>query len=275
MFFDFFKQYRRKRIVAEAFPEPWLDILHQNVEHYTYLSGEERKKLQDDLRIFLAEKNWEGGSGFTLNDEIRVTIAAQASLLTLCLEHDYFPNVETIVVYPAAYRVLDRDIGPGGIIEESEEERLGEAWDDGPIVLSWADVVSGGRDPEDGHNVVLHEFAHKLDMQDGDALGTPRLATTAQYDTWYAVMTAEFDRFVEQTNAGRETVLDEYGATNAAEFFAVATECFFEKPRQLHKKHKPLYTVLRDYYRQDPAARIVRHLRQRQRDTSSPLLGET
>jgi Mlc titration factor MtfA (ptsG expression regulator) len=124
------------------------------------------------------------------------------------------------------------------------------------VILSWADVLEEGRDPSRGQNVVYHEFAHQLDMLDGVVDGTPPLQTPAQYRAWREVMTAEYRRLVEASSLGRATLLDQYGATNEAEFFAVATECFFDKPAALERRHPRLYQVLRDYYHQDPAGRV-------------------
>jgi Mlc titration factor MtfA (ptsG expression regulator) len=130
--------------------------------------------------------------------------------------------------------------------------RLGEAWTSGPVVLSWDDVLAGGRFPQDGRNVVFHEFAHVLDLTHSGPDGTPELADAAQYRTWHEVMTAEFERLRRQSERRQKTVLDPYGATDAAEFFAVATEAFFERPRHLSNEHPRLYELLRDFYRQEP-----------------------
>jgi Mlc titration factor MtfA (ptsG expression regulator) len=140
-----------------------------------------------------------------------------------------------------------------GVVAEGRAN-LGEAWPSGPVILSWDSVLGGAHDPDDGHNLVFHEFAHKLDMLDGLADGTPPLPERAQFAVWVRTMTAEFERLRAETEHGRATVLDTYGATNPAEFFAVVTECFFERSRELREKHPQLYGVLRDYYLQDPAA---------------------
>ena len=256
--FAFRKQRRRRQIVEQPFPPLWEEYLHANVWHYRFLSETERSKLRDDLRILIAEKSWEGCGGLGLTDEMRVTIAGQACLLTLCLENDYYPNVESILVYPAGYRVRERRFRAGGVVEVRKEHRLGEAHHlRGPVILSWEDALHAGRNPANGSNLVLHEFAHKLDTRDGDAHGTPRLATEADYDEWFQVMTEAFDRLREKLGRGEPTVLDDYGATDAAEFFAVATECFFEQPRELQAEYPRLYELLCQYYRQDTAARVV------------------
>ena len=256
MVFAWFAEHRREDIREQPFPEEWLAYLEKNVAHYAYLSASEQKTVRDDLRILMKEKTWEGGGGLELTEEMQVTIAAEASLLLLGLDHEYYPNVESIVVYPKDYVAPARTRDPSGVVDEYGSTRLGEAWDNGPVVLSWSDARSGGLNPTDGHNVVLHEFAHKLDMRDGTADGVPKLDEDAQYDTWAEVMSAEFQELVSQTEKGHKSLIDSYGATNPAEFFAVSTECFFEKSVLMQERHARLYAVLRDFYHQDPASRM-------------------
>jgi Mlc titration factor MtfA (ptsG expression regulator) len=257
MVFNLFREHHRQQIVAQPFPDEWLEILPRNVRHYTYLNPDEQRLLRDTLRVFAAEKHWEGCGGLELNDEIRVTISAQACLLLLELEHNYYQNVDSILVYPTGYIARQATPGPDGVVDVGGSARLGEAWGNGPVVISWIDARDGGRNPSDGHNVVYHEFAHKIDMADGAADGVPRLHDNAEYDVWAEVMSAEFKELIEQSRQRRHhTLLDTYGATNEAEFFAVATETFFEKPQQMRDRHPRLYAVLRDFYRQDTAARL-------------------
>ena len=255
MNFPWSKANHRRELLAQPFPIAWLGYLSANVALYRSLSNAEQQKLGDIARVLVAEKNWEGCGGLALTEEMLVTIAAQAALLTLGFEDEYFPNVETILVYPQGFLVTVRRPGVGGVIQEQVVPYAGEAAQRGPVVISWADARWSGRTPGDGHNVVLHEFAHKLDMRDGAADGAPYLRDAAQIETWSRVMSAEYQGLVEQTQAGEPTLLDAYGATNAAEFFAVATECFFELPRRMQSEHPDLYQVLSGYYRQDPAGR--------------------
>jgi Mlc titration factor MtfA (ptsG expression regulator)/Zn-finger nucleic acid-binding protein len=257
MILSWLKKRHRRRLLAAPFPPDWLDHLDKNVAAYAMLTETEQARLRDDLRIFVAEKTWAGCGGLTMRDEIKVTIAAQACLLLLGIEHDYFSRVRTILVYPAGYRPAEGEIGPGGIVHE-DVGRLGEAWYRGPVVLSWESVQSGGQNARDGRNVVLHEFAHQLDFLDGWIDGTPPLTSPAQYHKWHDVMTAEYERLVKESGRNKVTLLDVYGATNPAEFFAVATECFFEKPLYMERQHPRLYEVLREYFRQDTAARFKR-----------------
>jgi MtfA peptidase len=251
--FGWFRNQRRERLRSQSFPPAWLTIIKNNVSIYDRLPQADQRELQRHIQVFLAEKNFEGCGGLVLTDEIKVTIAAQACLLLLHRETNYYPRLITILVYPHAYVAKSVEPIGGGVVLEGETARLGEAWKNGVVVLSWDDVRRGTSDLHDGHNVVLHEFAHQLDQQDGTADGAPILDHRSHYVIWARVLSDEYDQLRRDTEQGRTDVLDEYGATNPAEFFAVATECFFEKPIQLRRKHPQLYEELKAYYRQDPA----------------------
>jgi Mlc titration factor MtfA (ptsG expression regulator) len=255
MIFSWLRQRRRGRILAKPFPSDWLQYLRKNVVHYQYLAEAEQARLRDDLRVFIAEKSWEGCGGLQMTDEIKVTIAAQACLLVLGMEHNYYDRVQSILVYPHGYRAPTHEGGPGGAILETTADRLGEAHYRGPVILSWAEVLADGRRPGGGTNLVIHEFAHQLDMLDGVIDGTPPLRDREQARRWHNVMTAEYQRLIEASEQGRATLLDQYGTVDEGEFFAVATECFFDKPTRMSRRHPQLYDLLREYYRQDPAAR--------------------
>lgn len=242
---------RRRRLLATPFPPQWLEYLHRNVAHFRHLNPQEQKRLCDDLRIFLAEKYWEGCRGLHVTDEMKVTISAQACLLVLGLRHNYFAQVQTVLIYPRAYLVPGQT-RIGHLAAEGFDPVLGNTQYRGPVILSWADV----KEAHGGHNLVLHEFAHQLDFLDGMVDGTPPLEDPKEYETWREVMTDEFERLRKEAEQGRPTLLDPYGATNEAEFFAVATECFFEQPVAMTARHPRLYQLLRDYYHQDPAARV-------------------
>lgn len=228
----------------------------ENVPAAAFLSDDERERLRRKTQIFIAEKYWEGCQGLEITDEIRVTIAAQACLLVLNFDEDIFKRLLTVLVYPNDYFAKDVSHRPGGVVVEGMSWRLGEAWHGGPVILSWPRVLQGGRDPHDGENVVFHEFAHVLDMQDHGVDGTPPLDSAEQYRTWKQVMTAEYERLIRHAERGRPTLLDQYGTKDPAEFFAVSTEAFFEQPVELQMRHPELYEVLRGFYRQDPAARM-------------------
>jgi Mlc titration factor MtfA (ptsG expression regulator) len=199
------------------------------------------------------EKYYEGCGGLVLTEEIKVTIAASACVLLLHRAVDYFSRLTTILVYPSAYIASATSPIGAGVIREEEQVRLGEAWKSGVVVVSWANIRATARGRNDGENLVLHEFAHQLDMEDGVADGTPRLEGRSQYSRWTEVMGYEYERLRRDAELGRYSVLDKYGASNPAEFFAVATEAFFEKSLVLSKRRPELYEVLKLYYRQDPA----------------------
>jgi Mlc titration factor MtfA (ptsG expression regulator) len=250
--FGFFKRRRRERLRAAPFPEPWLEIIDKNVPLCKRLTEADRRELYGHVQVFLAEKYFEGCGGLGLTDEIKVTIAAQACLLLLHRDTDYYPRLITILVYPTAYLAdTVQHLGAGTVLE-GQEVRLGEAWKSGVVVLSWDDVRDDSLDIRDGRNLVLHEFAHQLDMEDGAADGTP-LLDRRQHRAWAEVLGDEYERLRRDCVLGRSTVLDKYGATDPAEFFAVATECFFETPARLKRRHPELYEQLKSFYRQDPA----------------------
>jgi Mlc titration factor MtfA (ptsG expression regulator) len=259
MIFSWLKRRRRQRLLAEPFPEAWHDYLRSNFVHYGWLSEPEQAKLRDLLRVFIAEKQWEGCKGLEMTDEIRVTVAAQACLLLLHLEHDYFSHVPTILVYPRGYRRPRKEAIGGGdwgtVILEGEVAVDGEAGYRGPVILSWENVLEEGRDPEGRRNLVLHEFAHQLDMEDGEVNGTPWIRDARLAERWAEVMGREYERLQKALDRGRDTVLDEDAGDDPGEFFAVATECFFSDPHPLRQHQGDLYALFRDYYRQDPADR--------------------
>jgi MtfA peptidase len=251
--FGFFKERRRKRLRSATFPHTFLEIIERNVSFYKCLPDADRRELQGLVQVFLGEKVFEGCGGLELTDEIKVTIAAQACLLLLHRQTDIYPRLITILVYPSAYLAKAVEpIGSGAVLE-GDAIHLGESWSSGVVVLSWDDVRAGASDIHDGQNLVLHEFAHQLDREDGAINGTPLLDQRSQYVAWARVLNVEFERLRRDRWLGRATVLDEYGARNPAEFFAVATECFFEKPRVLQKRHPESYDELKRFYRQDPA----------------------
>lgn len=254
------KALRRKKLRSAPFPDEWLRIIHDRCPFYRRLSDDDRRELQGHIQVFLAEKQFEGCGGFVVEEEQKVCIAAEACRLLLHRDTDYFPDLRTILVYPTTYVVpTTRHIG-GGIMQEWNESRLGESWRAGAVVLAWDAVNSGLAEPGSGHNVVLHEFAHQLDYEDGIASGAPLLghgeslsARRQRYADWVRVMQEEFDRLRTRTQRGESDVLRDYGAVSPVEFFAVATESFFGKPRELREQHPGLYEQMSWYYRQDPA----------------------
>lgn len=254
--FAFFRNRHRRRILSEPFPQHWLDILRRNMRLYGLLPTALQMKLRNDLRIFIAERYWEGFAGAAIDDEKRVTIAAHASLLTLNLPEniDWYRPVRTVIVHAESFLSISKRHGPGGVVSEGFANS-GEAWHNGPVVLSWQDVLWGGRSAMDGRNVALHEFAHVLDMADGVSDGTPPLRHSGiDGRRWHQTMTSEYQRLITDAEFGHATLLDVYGATNVAEFFAVATEAFFERGEAMRSLHPDLYEVLREFYQHDPAA---------------------
>jgi Mlc titration factor MtfA (ptsG expression regulator) len=249
--FAYLKKWRREKLLTETFPQDWETILRTNVWQYETLAANDQAKLRNCLRIFVAEKHWEGCAGLELTDEIRVTVAGQACLLLLGFDGFYFDHVETVLIYPGEFLARDQRFRPQDV-----GERIGEAHHRGPVVISWEDARAAGRRHGDGTNVVIHEFAHQLDMLEGEADGVPPVANPDQRRRWRAVIDREYDRLLRQSRRGRPTLLDDYGAHDEAEFFAVATETFFEAPVDFQSQYPRLYRLLADWYRQDPESRM-------------------
>jgi len=252
-----FKRRRRESWRNEPLPQQWKEIIERNVPYYCYLNPKERDELHGHIQVFLHEKEFEGCEGLEITDEIRVTIAAQACILILNRDTDYFPMMSSILVYPRHYFAPSSKRLPGGLVEEGIQARAGESWKRGPIVLSWDDVLRGAADPNDGHNVVFHEFAHELDSGSGSMEGAPVLPDSTMYTAWARVLGTEYNKLIEALERNHGHLIDAYGATNPAEFFAVVTETFFEKSVQLKIRHPELYDQMRAFYRQDPASRVA------------------
>src|SRR5262245_49946622 len=248
--FDLFARRRRERLRARPFPEEWLAILSHNVPLYLRLPPALKERLRGHVQVLLAEKHFEGCGGLELDDEIRVTIAAHAALLMLGGEAHYYPRLASILVYPSTF-VVERAERSGPFTTEGKVPLLGESWRQGVVILAWDSALRGARGFGDGHNVILHEFAHQLDSEDGSGDGTPYLESRGQYAAWARAMGPEYERLREAPEDG---VLGEYAATNPAEFFAVATEVFFERPEALRLRHPKIYAELSRYYGLDPAA---------------------
>jgi hypothetical protein len=259
--FRWFINRRRNKLTRAPFPSLWDDIIRRNVGHYCFLEDAERAHLRGLIQVFIAEKYWEGAGGLELTDEIRVTISAQACLLLLGLPHNYYKNVKSIIVYPSTVVPPPRKSGffENTIAPVSPAQPIiGQAFQRGPVIIIWDAALRGGRHPKSGHNVIYHEFAHKLDMLDGSADGTPPLKDRAEYRDWVQTCSDEYLRLKNRAEKGKKTFLDTYAATNEAEFFAVATEQFFDQPRLMLKHAPDLYRVLKNYYRQDPCQRVSR-----------------
>jgi Mlc titration factor MtfA (ptsG expression regulator) len=254
--FHAIKQWRRARSAERPFPDAWLRILAERVPYYRVLSPDEQAELRELVQRFVAEKTFEGCAGLEITDEIRVTIAAQACILLLNREHDCYAGLQSVLVYPSSYVAPSRFTDEAGVVHEGDEGRLGEAWMHGAIILSWDDVQRDAADFQDGHNVTLHEFAHQLDQEDGEFDGAPVLEKRSHYRSWARILRKEYEALIDAAERGETTLLDQYGATDPAEFFAVITEAFFERPEALRRKHPELYAELQKFFRQDPAARL-------------------
>ncbi len=225
----------------------------RNFGLYAKLPEEVRRKLGGYVNAFVEEKNFEAcGDLEEMTEEMMVTVAGQACLLLLSDRFGVFDRLSTVLLYPDVFSAdsgVDRDGFDRGV-----ENRLGESWGTGSVVLSWYHVLHGPEVEEDGHNVVLHEFAHQLDQLDGAADGAPELGSQAEYRDWAKVFGAAYERHAQRMERGRRLVIDDYGGTNPAEFFAVATESFFERSRKLRERYPKLYDKLKTFYALDPVA---------------------
>lgn len=244
---------RIRKALDQPFPETWRSLLAASMVHWGMLDDAERARLEDSIRVFLVDKKWQAARDFDLTPEVRVLISAMACLLILGLDYSAYDTVSWIEVHPTTVvRTGVRGTGVEGVVSDAPLPILGEASYAGPVVIAWDSALADARHPEHGHNVVYHEFAHKLDMGDQLVDGTPRFDDADERLRWIQVCTLEFER-LRRGEGG--PLLDPYGATNPAEFFAVATEVFFDRPMDLHRDKPDLYGVLQSFYRQDPAAR--------------------
>lgn len=245
-------RYRLKTAINAHFPEGWVAILERNIEVYRNLPVPLRMQLRNLIKQFLHQKHFTGAGGLEINDEIRVTIAAEACMLLLNRKTNVYPALRYIIVYPTAFVVDRPQGGADGIVSEGRKGLLGESWSNGKVILAWDNVLHGSSNFVDGQNVVLHEFAHQLDSESGSTNGAPILAGKSCLRTWAATLSGEFVELQKDAWKGKKSLIDHYGATNPAEFFAVTTETFFEKPASMAKHHAELFEVLKCYYRIDP-----------------------
>jgi Mlc titration factor MtfA (ptsG expression regulator) len=249
----------RRRIADRPFPVEWLAILERNVPYYRCLTPEDQRELQGHIQVFLDEKRFEGlgNPPVVITDEVRVTIAAQACLLLLHRKTNYYRSLRSILVYPNRYMAPTKEQVGTGVVLEGANVRAGESWHRGSVVLSWSDVKAGVADACDGQNVVFHEFAHQIDSESGAVEGAPALESKTMYQAWARAFGREYNALINDLRWGRPTLLGAYAATNPAEFFAVATERFFERPWDMKARHPELYEQMKDFFKQDPAARYA------------------
>lgn len=244
--------WRLKRALSAPFPQHWVDILERNIQVYRSLPMPLRLQLRKLIKQFLHEKHFDGAGGLEITDEIRLTIAAEACMLILNRPTGVYPELKWIVVYPSAFVVHHEQMDDAGVVDPEPRDLLGESWGNGKVILAWDSVLRGAQNFVDGQNVVLHEFAHQLDDETGYTDGAPVLAGASSYRSWAQVFSREFEALHNRIRRGKPSLIDEYGATNPAEFFAVATETFFEKPTQMAKHHAELFEIMSRYYRVDP-----------------------
>jgi Mlc titration factor MtfA (ptsG expression regulator) len=246
--------WRERRVLRRPFPPEWTDILAARLPHLRALAPDERRQLLDRMRLFLDEKQFHGCAGLEVTDEMRVVIAAQACLLLLNRKGGVYPALRHVLIYPAMFSKEGEEWNEDGTVSTVRKQLLGESWghgDEGKVLLSWDDIEHDLAHVDDGENVVLHEFAHQLDAENGSDNGMPILRNN-DAERWKTVMTREFKALGRAVARGEETFLDPYGASAPAEFFAVLTETFFEMPEELRSWHPSLYRELRQYYRVDP-----------------------
>jgi hypothetical protein len=245
-------RYRLKRALARPFPEDWVRILENNIGVYRNLPMPLRLQLRRLIKQFLHQKHFSGAGGLEVTDEMRITVAAQASMLQLNRNSALYPRLKYIILYPSAFVVTRSDRDGAGVVSHGRKGLLGESWQNGKVILAWDNVLHGARNFVDGSNVVLHEFAHQLDSETGSTDGAPLLAGASSYRSWAAALSEEFVELQKDARRGSRSLMDHYGATNPAEFFAVTTETFFEKPDSMARHHTELFEVLKSYYRVDP-----------------------
>ena len=252
-----FKKSRRNQLANQQFSEEWLRIIEKNVPLYNILPSEEKAELQGHIPIFIGEKQFEGCGGLEITDEIKVTIAAQACMLLLHRKTDYYPGLSSVLVYPQAFIARRARHLASGAVAEDPQILLGQSWRQGSIVLSWDDIRHGAADIHNGHNVVFHEFAHQIDSSGGKGDSSAVLRDRSSYIAWARVLQKDYEKLRRAAAGDRPTFLSKYAAANPAEFFAVATEYFFEKPRRLKEIHPDLYAELRQFYQQDPVSYLT------------------
>ncbi|AZG72585.1 M90 family metallopeptidase [Shewanella livingstonensis] len=244
---------RQRNIVSrQPFPTLWRNILKKRFPYFKAMPTDLQLQLKKHIQIFIDEKQFVGCDGFEINDEVKVTIAAQACLLLLNRKTNYYPKLTQILVYPSAFIVKQNRTDIAGVQSSQRNVLLGESWEYGKVVLSWNSTVEGAADPFDGSNVVIHEFAHQLDQEDGSANGAPPLRDITSYRSWSDILGQEFKQLQHCAQHHIPSLFNYYGATNPAEFFAVISETFFERPTEFYQQHQQLYKELSQFYQLDP-----------------------
>jgi Mlc titration factor MtfA (ptsG expression regulator) len=248
-------QRAERPVMLPPAPSSWASLIERHVPLTRRLTSVQRGRLLEKVQQLVTGCRWEGCGGLALTDDMRVIIAAQACVLVLEHPDPPYPDLDTVLVYPGTFRPRRFSWTPSKDAADGDPT-LGESWRHGVVVLAWDTTVAGAADPGDGQNVVMHEFAHQLDAASGSTDGVPRLPT-ASIAPWTAMLAHDFAQLEQEAARGEQGVLDHYGTTNPAEFFAVATEAFFERPSALRAERAELYAALREFYRQDPATQAA------------------
>ncbi|GMM86923.1 M90 family metallopeptidase [Pseudoalteromonas sp. MTN2-4] len=249
---DVMRQYWQHKYAEQNLSEQDKQILLKYMPIYLNMTDKDREKLESHIVWFLGEKRVLGRDGLKVNRAMALLIAADACLLVLNSQWPLYPNVKEVLLYPSSYYAPQQSRDAAGLVNYHTSVRQGESWPGGTLVLSWDNVIEGHRLPEDGHNLVFHEFAHQLDQQTGQTNGTPQLHSRDMYQQWGKVFTRAYSNLKSHVAYGMHHVMHSYGATNEAEFFAVLTETFIEKPFELKQYDPELFTLLTDYYQFDP-----------------------
>ncbi len=244
--------FSRDEAAPAVFKDEWLALLDENLPLHARLPEDIRRRLHERIARFVATVRFEGCNGLELVEGMILTVAAQACLLVIHRDGDPYPGLKVVYLYPTTFSSVQKQVDAMGVVTEGEVHRLGESWKMGTVVLAWDSVEQGARNIHDANNVTFHEFAHQLDHEDGATDGAPGLPSRQAYRSWAKVFRENYVDFISQLEHGHKTLIDSYGATNPAEFFAVATETFFEKPRQLAARRPELYQELMGYYGLDP-----------------------
>lgn len=248
----YWREYQRNKIKQRPFKKEWRKIIQRRMPYFQKMPVDLQLQLKQLIQVFLAEKKFIGRNGVEITDEIRITIAAQACLLLLNRKTNMYPKLQSILVYPHGFIKQQQNVYAGGVHHTERTTLIGESWEFGTVVLSWQDTLAGAEVPDDGSNVVIHEFAHQLDQETGYANGAPILDKSQNYQVWSNILSQQFDKLQQQASQGEPSLFDYYGATNPAEFFAVATEVFFEQAKPLYLSHPALYQQFKLYYHVDP-----------------------
>lgn len=247
------KLFSESKCIEDTFKDEWREYMSEDVPLYSRLPEELRLLLHERIAGFVSSTRFEGCNGLEVTERMVITVAAQACMLVLNRDGEPYPNLRNVYLYPTTFSSVQKSRDALGVVTEQEIHRLGESWESGTVILAWDSVSQGARNIFDARNVTFHEFTHQLDHEDGITDGAPLLSSRQAYRSWGSIFRVNYTEFLEAVKSGKRTLIDDYGATNPAEFFAVATETFFEKPEQLRKKRPDLYEEMKGYYGVNPA----------------------